>query len=215
MEMTRIWTEELSIIEKSADSIELEILGLPFYGPFQGKDYHREFLTPRTHTEKAIGDSIPTSYFHGRTPEGKRDKTPEFFGKAVLVRWDERGGWFTSKIELAKKHGVRIAKAAHDGILRASTGLAGTLHRVLPTGELTLWVPGELALIDQKFAKQPSGGVPRIAANSLAVAMPVLKSLYAEAGIDWPLVLQKEERPGSIRIALKGKEIVKVRLKNE
>ncbi len=192
--MNRIWTEQLQIVKTAAEYTVIDILGLPYGGPMMGKDLHGEFLTPRTVTEKVIGDTIPTSYFHGLTPEGIRDKTPEFFEKAELVRVDEKGGWFRVKIDFAKKHANRILKSLENGTLRGSTGIAGNLRMAKPNGELTLWVPGELGLIDQKFEKQLRGGMPRIVSNNFAIALPALKMLYDDGDIEWPEVLQEEER---------------------
>lgn len=197
--MKRISIAEIEIRTKTADYLELDILGLPYYGPFQGKDAHREFLTPRTRTEKFVGDTIPTTYFHGFTPEGVEDKNPEFFGKAELTKYDNRGGWFRTRIDMVKTNASRIAKAAVDGTLRASTGLAGDLRRVLQTGELTLWVPGELAIVDQAYEKQPTGGYPRVVANNLAIGMPALKMLYKHAKIEWPRVFELREKQASTR----------------
>ena len=215
--MDRIWSGEIEAVEKAGNFMDLSILGLPFWGPENGRDRQGEFLSPKTVTWMHPGDSLPTTYFHGRKPDATEDEKPVYFGKAIMDKWDELGGWFRASIDLTKKHGERIGEAAIKKTLRASTGLAGKLRRILPTGELRLWVPGEMTLVDKGLAMTWKGMGRRMAANDFAVAIPALKALYETAGIEWPEVLQRKvERPSKIKIVYTGmptKEIRKILLR--
>ena len=178
----------------------LEILGLPFGGPTFGRDAQREFLTPRTETRKAVGDQIPAVYIHGMREFARGlEPIPEFYGNATLTKIDNQGSWFEVLIEESKKHALKIFKAAKLKTLRASAGVAGILTRKLPSGELTLFVPGELSLIPQDL-------FGRKASNQFAIAR--LKSIYDEAGLDWPEEYQEDTGPKQTRILL-SKELKK------
>ena len=130
------------------NDIELRILGLPFGGHSQGKDRHRQFFDMKTDFQMEPGDQIPATYFHGQALKKGNDPMPEFYGKATLTHFDRRGGWFEMTVPEGAKHHQRISNALEENRLRASTGVAGILARFEQNGHATLWVPGELSIVD-------------------------------------------------------------------
>lgn len=203
----RIEATEIKAIASPPGSFTVEVLGLPFYGPIHGKDLHRQYLSPRTETRMKPGDEIPAVYYHGINPTGgKRDPQPEFYGNAVMTKIDEKGGWFQVTVAETKRHAARLYKAAVSKTLRASSGVAGRLARVLPSGELSLYVPGEMSLFDQ--------GYGRIAINNLAIG--ILKAIYDEADLTLPEGLQEEARQKKIKIVFRNyHKYYHVKLKKE
>lgn len=170
---------------KNSTHFVFDVLGLPFFGPIGGKDANKEFFTPKTDFGMEIGDSIPCVYYHGRTKNARFALKPEFYGRATLTHFDDRGGWFRVLVDKSKSMANDLFKSAKNNNLRASTGLAGKLGRFKRSGEITLWVPGELSLIDQNFR------AGRAAANDHAVALNVLKEMYNENNILWPEALEE------------------------
>ena len=196
MDIMRIDAQEITGSIKSTGAFAINLLGLPYGGHIGGKDLHRQFFSKNTDFQMSPGDELPAVYYHGfaermidpNTRRIRMDETPEFYGKAALTKFDERGGWFEIIIDEGKKHAARLYKSAMQGNLRGSVGRAGRLSRMDKTGEFKLYVPGELSLIDQVFKRNEL----RFAANNLAVGM--LKSLYNEAGLNLPEGLHEEVR---------------------
>jgi HK97 family phage major capsid protein len=173
----------VSFLEKSEAGYLFELCGLPFGGPHNGKDLHRQYFENDTDFQMSIGDQIPAVHFHGRDEKGQRTAKPEFYGKATLSRFDRAGGWFTVLVDKSKKYAEDFVQAAKDNTLRASTSPAGTLARFDHRGKATLWVPGEISLIVQK------GGATAV--NDYAIGLQILKAMYNENDIPWSEALEK------------------------
>ncbi len=183
--MERIYATDIKGIIKEDGAFGIELLGLPFGGPIHGRDSQRQYFSKRTDFQMTPGDQLPAVYFHGyNSDKAGFNPTPEFYGKATLTRFDMRGGWFDVSIDEDKRHATDLYKAAVKGTLRGSAGRAGRLERQLPDGELMLYVPGEMSLIDQNYN--------RIAVNNLAIGQ--LKALYIEAGLHLPKEFHEETR---------------------
>ena len=177
---------QLMIVEKgivTQDYYEFNVLGLPYGGPVNDRDIYGERFTPETEFVIKPGSTIPAVYFHGRNERGSRLDKPVFYGDAILTHFDDRGGWFKVRVEKGKKYAYQLFEASQKGRLRASTGNAGTLRRKDRNGNITLWVPGELSLIDQVG--------PRMAVNDYAIGMTALKAIYRENKFNWPEAFEK------------------------
>lgn len=194
--MDRIYATDIKGIVKEDGSFGIELLGLPFGGQIHGRDSQQQFYSKKTDFQMSPGDQIPAVYFHGYNSDRKGyHPSPEFYGKATLTRFDERGGWFDVSIDEDKRHATDLYKAAVKGTLRGSAGRAGRLERQLANGELTLYVPGEMSLIDQNYNRQ--------AVNNLAIGQ--LKAIYVEAGIDLPKGLHVEAGQEKATVVLSTK----------
>lgn len=157
---------------------QLEVLGVPFYGPDGGKDKQGEYFSPRTDLMLKPGDKRPVIYNHGLDPDNNAEIRPKVIGEAEYVGVRPDGHWFRVEIEDALDEGERIVKSALDGLARASSGAINYLVRtVRRTGEILVWPLAELTLIDYEPGK-------REPANDYAVAN--LKTVFEQAGLELP-----------------------------
>lgn len=154
----------------------LEVLGIPFGSP-QDRDSDGQFFDADTNVHLDKYPVIPAVYYHGRDPQGK-PIDPVYLGPTKYLRTDEKGHWFSVVIEKVKKFAERVWEAAKDGSARASSGSAPHLVRIDDNGHIREWPIIELSVFDTGEGRQPS--------NRHAVAMPMLKAIYAEAGIELP-----------------------------
>ena len=161
---------------KAKGDWELEVLGVPFGSP-DDRDSDGQFFNADTnlHTDKIA--TPPAVYYHGRSPEG-RPIDPEYIGSSKYLRTDEKGVWYSVILDKTKQLAQRVWEAAKDGIARASSGSAPHLVRYGENGHIREWPVFELSVFDAEGKRQPS--------NKHAVAMPVMKAIYKEAGIELP-----------------------------
>lgn len=160
----------------------LEVLGIPFGSP-QDRDSDGQFFDADTNVHLDKYPVIPAVYYHGRDPQGK-PIDPVYLGPTKYLRTDEKGHWFSVVIEKVKQFAERVWEAAKDGSARASSGSAPHLVRIDDNGHIREWPVIELSVFDTGEGRQPS--------NRHAVAMPMLKAIYAEAGIELPEEQQPE-----------------------
>ena len=177
-------------VEKGAYTYDFHTLGLPFFGPLGGRDEDRMFMSPRTDFGIEKGHMLPTVHFHGRkvTRGAPFDPNPTFLGKSEYMGTEKKGGWFMTRIKRNTKLAKRLFDAGKRNALRASTGLAGNLQRSTRFGEYTLWVPGELSLMEKT---KHIGAV-----NDFAISVPILKALYVDNGLEW-LEIAQEKLPST------------------
>lgn len=163
---------------KTAGEWELDVLYLPYGGPKAGKDSQGEYFSPSTNEH---ADKFPNPvilYYHGHTPDGKPQGSPEVIGKAIK-RWaDNTGRWVRIKLDNASEYARRIWDSAQKGLARASSGSIAHLVRKESDGHLTNWPVVEVSLIDTDGKRQP--------ANSYAVALPAAKAHLGLAGMNVP-----------------------------
>jgi len=81
-------------------------------------------------------------------------------------------------LDKANEYARRVWEAAKRGIARASTGSVRHLVRTDPDGHIREWPVAELSLFDAEGNRRP--------ANAYAVAIPVMKAIYAAAGMPLP-----------------------------
>lgn len=156
---------------KAADGTRhLDVLGVPFGGPLNGRDLDGQAFTPDTKLWMEVGDSRPALYYHGFAPDGNPEPDPEIMAMATVTGVDERGWHFDVPLPPAgqSEYADRVYLAAEAGTARASSGAMAHLVRDNKmTGAINLWPIGELSLFD---ANPDEGRMP---ANDWAVAMPV------------------------------------------
>lgn len=166
---------------KAVGDWELDVLGVPFGGPVNGKDSDGEYFSPNTEIYKDFFKTIPVFYYHGINPDGKTaQKDPVLIGTAQYSRTDKRGHWYRVTLNKAVAFAKRMWEAAKQGIARASSGSLSHLVRIEKGGEIKNWAVAELSLIDAEGKRQP--------ANAWAVASPVMKAMYDQANMELPAI---------------------------
>jgi hypothetical protein len=155
----------------------LDVLGAPF-GSVLDKDGDGEWFDGATDFHPDQFGLPPAVYYHGWTPEGKPSTAPAYIGKTIR-RWvDGAGVWFRVVLNKASAYARRVWEAAQQDRARASTGAIPHLARVSPSGHILEWPIGELSLLDVEGGRRP--------VNRHAVALPVMKALYDQAGMELP-----------------------------
>jgi len=154
------------------ESPEYLVLGVPYGGQYEGRDSDGQYFSAKTDIWTDESKEIPVTYYHGFGPDDPREwqDNPAVIGVAKFDHEDERGRWFTVKLDTAELLGKRIATAKAD-IVRASSGAVGHLVRASEDGEILVWPLGELALFDVNEWRKP--------ANELAVF--TAKAIITEA----------------------------------
>lgn len=163
---------------KSDGEWALEVLGVPFGGPNGGKDSDGEYFSSKTNIYAKQYATVPAVYYHGYDETGYPSSEPQFIGMAQYDRTDAKGHWFKVILDKANNYAQRVWTAAKQGIARASSGSITHLVRKERDGHITHWPVAELSIFDAVGKRQP--------ANQYAVALPVLKSVYAQAGLTLP-----------------------------
>jgi hypothetical protein len=181
---------------KAAGEGTLEVLGIPFGGPDRGRDAQGQYFSANTKTYLDAGKSVPVFYYHGYTSAGKPQGDPVLIGNATYDRTDARGHWFKVGLDLTKDLARKVWEAAKKGLAKASSGAVSHLVRLAQDGEILNWVIGELSVFDTAEGKTP--------ANAYAVALPVMKSLYQFAGIEFPALPDSGEQPQATPETLTG-----------
>ncbi|HOW77935.1 MAG TPA: hypothetical protein PK406_00655 [Verrucomicrobiota bacterium] len=168
----------LLITVKAMGDWELDVLGVPFGGPHAGRDAQGEYFSQATRTHEDKWQLPPVVYYHGFTPEGRPDGEARFIGKTVRRWTDIAGHWFRVVLDKTSEYAKRIWDAAVAGTARASSGSIAHLVRKASDGGILDWPVAELSLIDTGQGREP--------ANAYAVAMPVMKTVYQQAGLTLP-----------------------------
>ncbi len=185
---------------KTAGEWSLDVLGCPF-GSNTNRDAHGEWFSPHTQFHAEQIPLPPVVYYHGFDPQGQPQGTPEFIGKTVR-RWiDEYGVWYRVVLNQSSAFARRVWQAARDGVARASTGTMAHLRRVGRDGHINHWLVSELSLFDAVGQRQP--------ANRYAVAVPVLKAIYQQAGLALPeeVHMENEQQHGEQQISISAADL--------
>ena len=176
-------------VQNDAGEWVLDVLGVPFGGPNGGRDSDGQFFSPSTNVYADQFPSPPVVYYHGYTPEGKPAGDPQIIGKVTGIEKRQDGWWYRVVLDRANEFASRVWSAAQKGTARASSGTILHMARMLVAGvkrvwdritkgEIISWPVAELSLIDAEGQRQP--------ANQYAVAIPAMKMMYEQAGIDLP-----------------------------
>jgi HK97 family phage major capsid protein len=165
---------------KAVGDWELDVLGVPFGGPNNGKDRSGEYFSPKTQTQHDLYPEIPVYYYHTFDAHGRPQGEPVIIGKASYNKEDAQGHWYKVILDKTKELAQRIWGAAQKGIAKASSGTIIHALRKEKDGEITFWPVVEMSLMD---------GTPGILkeSNAYAVALPAAKAHFETAGITWVL----------------------------
>lgn len=176
----------------------LDVNGVPFGGPFDGKDSEGEYFDANTAT--LLEDDSRKAlivHYHGFNESGLPSDEPVFVGKELSREKRTDGWWFRVALDKTNDKAKELWQAAKNGMLRASSGAIQHLvrplsksARVAQNGYVNMWVVAEVSLMDISKGNYP--------ANPYAVAMPVLQKRFksadltltiteAEASVETPL----------------------------
>ena len=179
------------IFIKALDDWELEVLGIPF-GDSSHKDSDGEYFTKDTNLRLDLFGKPMIVYQHGyeKGADGKINQMLEpvelGYPKGYEVRED--GVWWRVLLDKTSEYAKEVWEKAKQGLLRASSGSIPHLVRSKPDGEITYWPVGEISLLSRMAP-----------ANNYAVALPVLKTRYQQAGIELPDEFKNvDEQPGTV-----------------
>jgi len=175
---------------------QLDILGIPF-GDAQNLDADGEYFDARTKFHEDKFGLPPLVYYHGADEKGKPAGEPVYLGRTVR-RWvTEAGVWFRGVLDKGAAEAARVWEAAKQNLARASSGSLAHLVRTDTGGHIREWPVGELSVFDIGDGRQP--------ANRYAVALPVMKAVYQQAGIDLPDMPEPEAEPEAQKAATAAK----------
>jgi len=180
---------------KAVGDWELDVLAIPYGGPNKGRDAEGEYFSEETNLYLDKFNSPIVSYYHGFDPDGYPQGNPEEIGEVLSRENKSDGLWVRVLLDKASEYAKRVWEAAKEGLARASSGTIEHIRRVTRDGLITHWPFVELALFDTEGHRQP--------ANDYAVALPVLKAAYKQAGKDWPEL--PEDETDLTLVQLKGR----------
>lgn len=133
-----------------------EVLGVPFGGPYSGRDLDGEAFIEDTQIWLTPGDVVNLTYYHGFGPDDPdtRQNPPVLIGRAIYLRMDGRGHWFAPMLDPDEPLAQRVM--VQPDRIRASSGAVGHLCRMGRAGIWRSWPLGELALFDINEFRIPS-----------------------------------------------------------
>jgi len=174
---------------KAVGDWELDVLAIPF----NRMDSDRQWFDDNTDIMSDAFQTPLIAYQHGLEQGAKslQDK-PITLGKAVPGSLEKKvDGWHIRVIlDKASKYARQLMEAARKGLVAVSSGSIAHLARLEANGRLmqyeknrpgriAVWPLGEVSLWELGNGNmQP--------ANPFAVALPVMKAMYREAGIPFP-----------------------------
>ena len=185
---------------------ELDVLAIPF----GGKDSDNQWFDANTDIMPDVFTSPAIVYYHGIDPDGRNvQNNPPLIGKAVRIEKQADGWHVRVVLDKAHKFAQRIWEAAKNGLAAASSGSIAHLARLAggkmydknTPGRIAVWPFAELSLIDIGEGRRP--------ANPYAVALPVMKSVYKQAGIDLPDIEDPQEPEAEGDLAAESEDATK------
>ncbi len=178
-----------TLFVKAVGDWVLEVLGVPFGGPFNGKDADGEYFSSRSNLHADKYPAIPAVYYHGLDADGRPKGKPEYIGKAEFVEIRTDGAWYQVVLDKANEYAKRVWEAAKKKTARASSGSIPQLVRIAADGHIDEWPVAEMTLLDAEKWRQP--------VNNYAVVVPMMKSIYEKAGIVMPDFGEPEAEGGA------------------
>jgi len=134
----------------------MQVLGMPFGGPIEGRDAEGEAFTKNTDPWLEIGETIPVTYYHGFGPDSPDEvqDPPIRIGRAKFSGVDERGFWFETRLDPDEPLTKRLLVEGAE--VKASSGAISHLTRTKPGGLIATWPVRELALFDVNEWRKPA-----------------------------------------------------------
>lgn len=147
---TKAWVK--AILAKAP--VFIDVLGLPYGGPNNGKDNDGNWFSPETNFMDGENDAPSVMYGHG----GMLNFDRHTHGRSVARWYDQDGGWFKVLLDPESPRFEQLYEAHVLGLLRASTGVIPATADIEPNGHIKQWQVGELSLIDLRDGIKPSNG---------------------------------------------------------
>lgn len=181
--------DEFFIAVKAIGEWELDVLAVPF----GSRDSDGQWFDDRTDIMPEAFATPLIVYQHGIAQGAKAlDEKPVIVGKAVPGSLEKKlDGWHIRVVlDKAKEYARNIMNAAKQGMVAVSSGSIAHLARLdiggrliqyekSRPGRIAVWALGEVSLWEKGNGNmQP--------ANSFAVALPVMKAMYRDAGLPFP-----------------------------
>lgn len=169
-------------VKNDAGEWILDVLGVPFGGPFAGKDSDGEYFDTSTELWLEQIGKRAIVHYHGFTKDGQPADEPEIVGEELSYEVKKDGVWFRVLLNKASETAAGLWEAAKNGLARASSG--AIMHLVRPLkqtdrkaqgGHIDLWPLAEISLMDISKGTYPS--------NSYAVALPALTKRFKAANL--------------------------------
>lgn len=152
----------LKFVAGSNDTVEG--LGIPFGGPFDGKDLDGEFFAPDTDLCLDWFDQRPALYDHGTDPATKA----EVVGRVVHHEIRADGVWATTQLDRKHRYHAAITSLVERGALGYSSGaMPHLVQKDQGSGKLTRWPWVELSLTPTPA--NPDAVVYRVKSAALAL----------------------------------------------
>lgn len=167
----------------------LDVLGVPYGGPWDGKDSYGTFWDDETEMHEDKYGLPPIVYYHGLNPDGSPAGSPEYIGKALSRERKSDGTWFKVMLDKTSEYAKRVWEAAKKGLAAASSGTAPHLGRIADNGHVDEWPVVELSVFDVNKTQKP--------ANPYAVVMPATRAVYEQAGLDFDPFLRDDNESAS------------------
>ena len=212
--LVQIMETQIYAIKSNSGEWRLKVLGNPWSGQNGGKDSDLEFFDTATkfHEDKF---GLPVAvHYHGYDDSGNPSGTPEYIGMSVK-RWvDSQGVWYEVILDQALDRNKELWNAALKGLLRASSGsvahlvrkvkdsklvngLGQLIKRLTPgqyqDGHILEWPNVELSIFSIENGKRP--------ANSYAVALPMTKAVYEQAGLVLPVDIGESSETDGVEVS--------------
>ena len=175
---------------KSLGDWEIEVLGVP-YGSPDRRDGDGEFFDETTELHLDKFPAPPAVYYHGYADNKTQMRKPEYIGKTVSIEKRSDGVWYRIILNKASQYARKVWQAVKEGLAFASSGSLPHLVRMGQDGHIAEWPVAELSLVDE--------GEGRRMASRDAIALPVLKSIYKQAGETLPEGLEDLSQEASAR----------------
>lgn len=171
---------------KAVGDWEIEIRAVPY-----GSDSDNQIFDAYTDYMLDTFASPAILYHHGVNPgkAGIQDK-PIVIGKTINVEQRADGVWIRAMLDKTKDFARRVWEAAKKGIAVASSDSIAHLARLDVAGKRIMYEKGRAG----RIAVWPLAGVSlwdNVAENFRpasrnAIAMPAMKAIYRDAGLDFP-----------------------------
>ena len=172
--------EDAKAAIKAVGDWELDVRAIPF----DDKDADGQWFDADTDIMSEHFNAPVPTYYHGID-----QPKPVVIGKTARIEKRSDGWWARVVLDKAQALAQKVWEAAKNGTAYASSGSIRHLARLQQNGQMTAYdkrIPGRIAVwpfAELAIFDTPPGQRP---ASWRAVAYPALKSVYEQAGIDWP-----------------------------
>ena len=196
------------LVKMASEDMHLRVLAAPFGSP-DNKDSDGEYFDSKTDFYLDKIRPMPL-FYHSFNPDGTPQEKPEVIGETKGYEVDEKGVWLDIFLDDASEYAKRVWEKAKEGFARASSGTLTHLVRKDKDGHILSWPMAEISLFDMNGEMQP--------ANQYAVAIPMLKSIYKDKGLDTPdfleVTAEGDEQSADEKKTV-GNLVVEIEIKNK